>query len=246
MGIIPWVAFYAGSTITRSPSNTKQDVPINQPVPFSHRHHAYELGIDCRYCHTSVERTATASVPPTETCMSCHSQIWTNSPLLEPIRRSYETNTPIQNAPGDNVESAAGMVGWTKVNKLPEFVYFNHSIHVSRGINCDQCHGPIQKMTITWKGQAFFMSWCLDCHRDPAKFLYRDPDPKYKDLSPEDEALLPFYKLQEGLPLTPKQQALMDGDPYDASSEEIKAGEELEKKYGVKKGELTDCWICHR
>ncbi|HEY3782777.1 MAG TPA: cytochrome c3 family protein [Fimbriimonadaceae bacterium] len=246
MGILPWVAFYAGSTITRSPSNTKQDVPLNQPVPFSHRHHAYELGIDCRYCHVSVERTALASIPPTETCMSCHSQIWTNSPLLEPIRRSYETNTPIQWSDADQVESGKGMTGWTKVNKVPEFVYFNHSIHIARGLNCDQCHGPVQQMTITWKGQAFAMAWCLDCHRNPEKFLYRDPDPKYKDLSAQDEAFLPFYKLQEHLALTPKQEALLSGETYDPSPEEVQKGQDLLQLYGVKKAQLTDCWICHR
>lgn len=238
MGILPWIVFYAGSTISRSPSNTKQDVPINQPVPFSHRHHAYELGIDCRYCHVAVEKEPIASVPPTETCMSCHSQIWTNSPLLEPVRRSYETNMPIRWSNGDT--------GWNKVNKLPEFVYFNHSIHISRGITCNQCHGPIQKMTITWKGQEFAMAWCLDCHRQPEKFLYRDPDPKYANLSPQDEAFLLYYKIQEGMPLTAKQQALADGEPYDFNPTEVKAGETLLKRYGVKKAQLTDCWICHR
>jgi hypothetical protein len=178
--------------------------------------------------------------------MSCHSQIWTNSPLLEPVRRSYETNTPIQWNDSDNVENGRGLVGWTKVNKVPEFVYFNHSIHIARGFTCNQCHGPVQKMTLTWKGQAFAMAWCLDCHKQPEKFLYRDPDPKYKDLTPQQEATLPYYKLEEGLPLTDKQQALMDGDYYENSPQEEQEGAKLLTRYGVHKAELTDCWICHR
>lgn len=238
LGILPWIVFYAASTITRSPANTKQDVPLNQPVPFSHRHHAYELGIDCRYCHVAVEKGPTASVPPTETCMSCHSQIWTNSPLLEPVRKSYETGTPITWANGD--------VGWNKVNKVPEFVYFNHSIHIARGINCNQCHGPVTKMTITWKGQQFAMAWCLECHRQPEKYLYRDPDPQFAGLTPQDEAFLPYYKIQEGLALTPKQQALADGESYEPSADELKDGQQLVDRYKVKKAQLTDCWICHR
>jgi hypothetical protein len=238
LGILPWIVFYAGSTITRSPANTKQDVPLGQPVPFSHRHHVAELGIDCRYCHVAVEKSNVASVPPTETCMSCHSQIWTNSPLLEPVRRSYETGTPITWSDGD--------IGWNRVNKVPEFVYFNHSIHIARGVNCNQCHGPVQKMTITWKGQEFAMAWCLDCHRNPEKFLYRDPDPKNKDLSPQDEAFLPYYKIQAGQELTPKQQALADGEPYEATPDELKQGLDLVNLYGVKKAQLTDCWVCHR
>lgn len=245
LGILPWIVFYAGSTITRSPSNTGKDVPLNQPVPFSHRHHAYELGIDCRYCHVSVEKSPTASVPPSETCMSCHSQIWTNSPLLEPVRRSYETGTPITWNDGE--------VGWNKVNHVPEFVYFNHSIHISRGINCNQCHGPIQSMTITWKGQNFAMSWCLECHREPEKFLYRDPDvndaAKDPDLlapTPQDQAFVLYKKLCADLPLTPKEEALRTGETFDPGPEDIQKGLQLVNEYKVKKSQLTDCWICHR
>ena len=145
----PAILLYAGSTISRSPFNTKVDVPLNQPVPFSHKHHTFELGIDCRYCHTSVETGKHAGIPATEVCMSCHSQIWTNSPLLEPIRKSYETGMPIEGVEG---------TGWLQVNKVPEFVYFNHSIHIQKGVNCNQCHGPVQDMAITWKGRAFSMA----------------------------------------------------------------------------------------
>ncbi|HEV2472697.1 MAG TPA: cytochrome c3 family protein, partial [Chthonomonadales bacterium] len=120
--VLPMGVIVGASGITRSPYNTNVGVALEQPVPFSHEHHATELGIDCRYCHSDVEKSATAGVPPTHTCMSCHSQIWTNSPLLEPVRESYRTGIPLR---------------WNKVNALPDFVYFNHSIHVNRGINCN-------------------------------------------------------------------------------------------------------------
>ena len=154
--IVPAAVLFGGSTITRSSYNTKAGTVMQQPVPFSHMHHVAELGIDCRYCHTSVERSATAGVPPTHTCMGCHSQIWTNSPLLEPVRKSYETGKPLE---------------WAKVASVPDFVYFNHSIHVAKGVGCDTCHGPINQMHITYKAKAFQMTWCLDCHRQPEKFL---------------------------------------------------------------------------
>src|SRR5580658_906384 len=120
IAMLPFTVGYGIAALSRSPANTHVTVPMDQPVPFSHEHHAWQLGIDCRYCHTSVEKSTYAGVPATEICMSCHSQIWTNSPLLEPVRQSYETNTPIR---------------WTQVNKLPQFVFFNHSIHIARGLN---------------------------------------------------------------------------------------------------------------
>src|SRR5262249_53371642 len=115
------------------------------------------------YCHTGVEKGAVAGVPPVQTCMSCHSQIWTNSPLLEPIRQSYNTETPLK---GEN-----GEIGWNRGHKLPDFVYFNHNIPISRGISCNGCHGPVQTMQLTYKGKPFFMRWCLECHRDPERFI---------------------------------------------------------------------------
>lgn len=148
-GFVPWL-------IDRSPYNTEQNVPREQPIPFSHRHHANELGIDCRYCHTSVEQSAFAGLPPTETCMTCHSQIWKTSPTLEPVRASFRDDTSIQ---------------WTRVNALPEFVYFDHSIHIAKGIGCTTCHGPIGEMTITWAATQMKMGWCLDCHRQPEKYV---------------------------------------------------------------------------
>lgn len=116
---------YAAYTIAMSPWYTDQNVTRQQPVPFSHRHHAGELGIDCRYCHTTVEESSFAGVPPTQTCMTCHSQIWTNAAMLEPVRESYRNDTSL---------------AWTRVNALPDFVYFDHSIHVAKGIGCTTCH----------------------------------------------------------------------------------------------------------
>jgi hypothetical protein len=142
--------------IEMSPWFTDVNVAQPQPVPFSHKHHAGELGIDCRYCHTSVEKSSFAGLPPTQTCMSCHSQIWTNAKMLEPVRASYRDDKSI---------------AWTRVNALPGFVYFDHSIHVSKGIGCTTCHGPMAEMPLTWRANTLYMSWCLDCHRQPEKYV---------------------------------------------------------------------------
>jgi len=154
--------------ITMSPYYTEQDVTRQQPVPFSHRHHAGELGIDCRYCHTSVEKSSFAGLPPTQTCMTCHSQIWTNSEMLEPVRASYRTNQSL---------------AWTRVNALPDFVYFDHSIHVAKGIGCTTCHGPIAEMPLTYRAGTLYMSWCLECHRQPEKYV-----------RPKSQVFNPFYQ----------------------------------------------------
>ncbi len=147
---------YAGYAVSRSPYFTEVNVARDQPVPFSHKHHAGELGIDCRYCHTSVENSSFAGLPPTATCMTCHSQIWANSPMLEPVRASYRNDQSIE---------------WVRVNALPDFVYFNHSIHVHKGIGCTSCHGPIGEMPLTWRANTLQMDWCLDCHRQPELYV---------------------------------------------------------------------------
>ena len=139
-----------------SPYTTRVDLPREQPVPFSHKHHAYGLGIDCRYCHTAVEKSAFAGIPPTETCMTCHSQLWTDAPLLAPVRESLAEHQPLR---------------WNRVHDLPDFVFFNHSIHVNKGIGCATCHGPVDQMPLTWQQNTLYMKWCLDCHKDPAKFI---------------------------------------------------------------------------
>ncbi len=138
----------------RSSYYTTTNEPREQVVPFSHRHHVSGLGIDCRYCHTSVETSSFAGIPPTSTCMTCHSQVWTGSPLLAPVRESYRTNTPLK---------------WIRVNDLPDFVFFNHSIHIAKGIGCQTCHGQVDEMPLTWRQQSLYMAWCLDCHRAPEK-----------------------------------------------------------------------------
>lgn len=220
------------AAVSRSPLNTKVEVPKNQPVPFSHQHHAWELGIDCRYCHTSVEKSSFAGIPPTETCMSCHSQIWTNSPMLEPIRQSYETGTPIR---------------WNKVNKVPEFVYFNHSIHIARGLNCNTCHGPVQEMNITYKGNAFQMAWCVQCHRAPQNYFYKDES--RPDLSPRQQVFNLYWKLQEKgrSGLSGREQDFIEGhDPISLAKDDVDKGRKLVNEYGVKVQQLADCSVCHR
>jgi hypothetical protein len=127
-----------------------------QPVPFSHQHHASGLGIDCRYCHTSVETSAFAGIPATKICMNCHSQIWTDSPMLEPVRESYRSGKPLV---------------WERVNTLPGFVYFDHSIHVKQGVGCSTCHGRVDEMPLTRRTASLYMEWCLDCHRQPERFV---------------------------------------------------------------------------
>jgi hypothetical protein len=223
------------AALSRSPANTKVHVPKNQPVPFSHQHHNWELGIDCRYCHTSVEKSGYAGLPSTETCMSCHSQIWTNSPLLEPVRQSYETGTPIK---------------WNLVNKVPDFVYFNHSIHIDRGVNCNTCHGAMTDMHITSKGNSFQMMWCLGCHNAPEKYLGWN-----KDLAKENPGSTPrqlafklYWKLQSKgkAGLTSDETKLINGQ-YEGSldSESIAAGKEIVNRLGIKVQQLADCAVCH-
>jgi hypothetical protein len=160
-----WVAY----AIQGSPYVTYAGVRKPQPVPFSHQHHVTGLGIDCRYCHTSVETSSFAGIPPTKTCMNCHSQIWTNAKLLEPVRASYRSGESLQ---------------WTRVNELPDFVYFNHSIHVTKGVGCNTCHGQ--------------MEWCLGCHRAPQN-----------NLRPRDQVFNMRYQQPSG-----SNPVVVDGQSY--------------------------------
>jgi hypothetical protein len=147
---------YVATKVNRSPYFTHANVVREQPVPFSHQHHSGQLGIDCRYCHTSVEEGAFAGMPPTKTCMTCHSQIWTNAAMLEPVRESYRSERSIE---------------WTRVHDLPDFAYFNHSIHVNKGVACESCHGRVDEMPLMYQASTLHMEWCLDCHRHPEKFV---------------------------------------------------------------------------
>jgi len=149
---VGWVVF----TLMRSSWATGQDEFIEQPIQFSHAHHVGGMGLDCRYCHTSVENSSFAGIPPTKTCMNCHTQIWANAPMLEPVRASFRDNTPLT---------------WVRVNDLPDFVYFNHQIHVKQGVGCATCHGPVDKMPLTYQATSMLMEWCLECHREPEKFI---------------------------------------------------------------------------
>ena len=142
--------------LERSPYITYAGVRKSQPVPFSHQHHVTGLGIDCRYCHTSVEQSSFAGIPPTKTCMNCHAQIWTNAAYLEPVRESFRTGRSLE---------------WTRVNQLPDYVYFNHSIHVNKGVGCNTCHGPVDQMPLMYQYASLQMEFCLDCHRAPEKYL---------------------------------------------------------------------------
>lgn len=142
--------------LNRSSYVTQANVVRPQPVPFSHKHHVSGLGIDCRYCHTAVEQSAFAGIPSTATCMNCHSQIWTNSPMLEPVRESYRTGRPLR---------------WTRVHNLAEFAYFNHGIHVNKGVGCATCHGRVDQMPLVSQERSLLMEWCLDCHRSPEQYL---------------------------------------------------------------------------
>lgn len=187
----------------RSSWATGVDVAEAQPVPFSHLHHVDQLGIDCRYCHTSVEIAASANIPPTETCMTCHSQIWTEAPMLEPVRTSWEEDESIE---------------WERVHDLSDFVYFNHSIHVNKGVGCETCHGRVDNMPLVWKENTLQMEWCLECHRNPADYV-----------RPADEIFTMGYA--ESLP--------EEGD-------QLIDGHALVAEYGIEVGRLDNCSICHR
>lgn len=130
--------------------------PVNQPVPFSHKHHVDDVGLDCRFCHTGVESSAFAGIPPVSTCMTCHSQLFTDAAMLQPVRDSW---------------NGKGELRWNRVNQLPDFVYFNHSIHIAKGVGCESCHGRVDQMPLTRRVATLNMSWCLDCHRAPQNYL---------------------------------------------------------------------------
>lgn len=140
----------------RSDFVTAANTFVEQPVQFSHQHHTGGIGIDCRYCHTSVEVSASAGIPPTKTCINCHSQIWSTSPYLAPVRASFREDRPLR---------------WVRVHDLPDFVYFNHSIHVKKGVGCETCHGRVDRMPLMRQDKSLQMEWCLDCHRNPAPYL---------------------------------------------------------------------------
>jgi len=199
--------------LQRSPYITYAKVARPQPVPFSHQHHVAGLGIDCRYCHTSVEKAAFAGIPPTKTCMNCHSQIWTGAPLLEPVRESFRTGKSLL---------------WTRVNDLPDFVYFDHSIHLNKGVGCNTCHGPVDRMPLMFNYASLQMEWCLDCHRAPEK-----------NLRPRDQVFNMRYE-----PPSSDKPVALEGKVY---TDQISLGMDLVKKYHLRTvTDITSCSTCHR
>src|SRR3954447_22380887 len=201
------------SEVQRSAHVTRQDEARVQNPPFSHQHHVGGLGLDCRYCHTSVETSDFAGIPPTKTCMNCHSQIWTNASLLEPVRESYKTGKSLV---------------WTRVNDLPDFAYFNHSIHVNKGVGCNTCHGPVDRMPLMYNHASLQMEWCLDCHRAPEK-----------NLRPRDQV----FNMRYEQPSSSKPLEV-DGKTY---TDQLSLGTDLVKKYKLRSVmDITSCSTCHR
>ena len=156
LAVLPFLLIGAAYAMRGAPYSTDQGYTLDQPVPFSHKHHVGDLGIDCRYCHTGVETSRYAGLPPSSTCMTCHSQIWTNARLLAPVRESYAHDHPIH---------------WAKVHKLADYVYFDHSVHVAKGVPCSACHGAVHEMPLMRQAAPLTMGWCLDCHRRPGSRL---------------------------------------------------------------------------
>lgn len=184
---LAWLSVFAGLLLVaelvlilavyfRSNYFRQINVAIEQPVAFSHQLHNGVLGIDCRYCHVSVNQSYFANIPATETCMTCHSQIKTYSPKIAPVIQSYATGQPIL---------------WNKVHRVPDFVYFNHSIHVNKGVGCSTCHGQVNEMPVVWQQQAMFMGWCLNCHRNPEQYVRpRDEVYNMEYVAPANQAAL--------------------------------------------------------
>jgi hypothetical protein len=197
--LVFWGVVYA---VYWSPYTTEVKVARVQEVPFSHQHHAARLGIDCRYCHVSVEESSFAGIPPTYTCMSCHSQVWTDAPMLAPVRESLAQDRPLE---------------WRRVNQTPDFVFFNHSIHVQKGIGCSSCHGAVDQMPLTWKAHSLYMRWCLDCHEAPER-----------QLRPRDQ----IYNMNWQPPPDQRQRGRALLSEYHIRQERL--------------AQLRDCSMCHR
>src|SRR5579862_4291609 len=189
LGFLAW----AFAELDRGSYETREHDPREQPIPFSHAHHVGGLGVDCRYCHTSVETSSFAGIPPTKTCMNCHSQIWSTSPMLEPVRESYSSGKSLE---------------WTRVHDLPDYVYFNHSIHVNKGVGCETCHGRVDQMPLMYQAHSLQMQWCLDCHRHPEQNVrprsevftmgYQPPE----DQETLGRRLVKEYRIQDARTLT--------------------------------------------
>lgn len=190
--------------LARSPYMTNQDTVVDQVVPFSHVHHVSDIGIDCRYCHQSVESSARAGVPSTQVCMNCHRQLWNQADMLQPVRISYREDKPLH---------------WNRVHDLPDYVYFNHSVHIKKGVGCYECHGRVGEMPLMRRAAPLTMQWCLECHRDPVDHLR--PAELVFAPKPLDELLV--HKDRDAL-------------------DELRQGIAQENRVHGK----TDCYTCHR
>ena len=254
--------------LQRSPWVTRQGQRPDQPVPFSHKHHVQGLGLQCQYCHVTVEKSSYAGIPPTKTCMNCHAQIWTNAQLLEPVRHSWATGESLV---------------WTKVHDLPDFVYFSHEIHVNKGLGCASCHGRVDQMPLMYAQNTLQMEWCLNCHRNPAKNL-RPTSEVYnmaweapaeerpvwcsvndgKTAAPTAQSVscttsdpgrggaevarleLPAVSAQ-GTAGDASQAAIPGAPSYQKFTDQMALGHFLEAKYKIRTPrELTSCEVCHR
>ncbi len=234
--------------LQRSPWVTRQGQRADQPIPFSHLHHVQGLGLQCQYCHTSVETSSYAGIPPTKTCINCHSQIWTNAALLDPVRQSWATGQSIQ---------------WIRVHDLPDYVYFNHSIHVNKGIGCESCHGRVDEMPLMYMQNSLQMEWCLNCHRNPANELR--PTSEIYNMAwkgPSKENPVDCAPTGQGGPTAQsvhctvvpakvegsvKTVALDESGATKSFTNQMDLGRYLTEQYHVRPpNELTSCETCHR
>jgi len=191
-----------GTGFARSSYLTRQGWPVEQPVPFSHKHHAGDLGIDCRYCHADVERGRYAGLPAGHVCMTCHSQLWTGAAALAPVRAAFAAGKPL---------------AWTRVSALPGYVYFDHHIHIARGVACVECHGRMDQMPLAWRAEPFQMRFCIECHRDPAPRLR-----------------------------PPGEVTRMDWTGWEKNPANRGYGEAAMRRFHIQPARITDCSTCHR
>ncbi|MCE9531788.1 MAG: cytochrome c family protein [Planctomycetes bacterium] len=197
----------------RSGYATGMNEVIEQPIPFSHQHHVKDLGIDCRYCHNSIETSSYAGIPPTKICMNCHQQIWTGAELLEPVRQSFKLDKPIV---------------WKKVHNLPDYAYFNHSIHIGKGVGCVECHGQVNEMPLVFQSKTLLMEWCVKCHREPDSRLRPREEVFNMTWKPSNKTINP--KTGEFYPTDPAELAKL-----------------LKQNHGIRDAmTLTSCSMCHR
>ena len=243
--LVVTIAAFAGVTFYRSGFVFLQGVTIDQEVPFSHKHHVAGLGIDCRYCHTSVETGPFAGIPPTETCMTCHSQVWNDAPILAPVRDSWSSRSNPVPRP----------LEWVRVHDVPDFVYFDHSIHINKGVSCESCHGRVDQMPLMRKEHSLQMQWCLQCHRAPERFIRPREDVLTMGYTAEDvlehlenRAIATAYEgAADTAPESGAREAVgADLRKLSPEQAQLTLGKQLVEEYGIKAGQITDCSTCHR